>query len=261
MKMRSMKNLENKNPDRAKMRRCWRANPMFQSTRPTWGATTGAQGQHLPGCVSIHAPHVGRDSVLLGNGDWPEGFNPRAPRGARRDGNQRLATVGAFQSTRPTWGATAPGYLTDLPAHPRSPARTCRRRSPKLHTYRSAPPPTHSPHWRYPLPRTPTHSHVRFTFALVTLPAAPAGRTTASPPHAPPFASSCPQENRTARYRWLYRSPSPDPPAPGPTWPRPPGTQTPNSAHAARTSRRPSPPGAAGAGPPPSPYSRRMPPP
>ena len=176
----------------------------FQSTRPTRGATSRQRRACSGGWVSIHAPHAGRDPWATASITPEICFNPRAPRGARLVGIRVSPVIDQFQSTRPTRGATASGYLTDLSAPPRSPARTCRRRSPRLHTYRSAPPPTHSPHWRYPLSRTPALSHVRFAFALLTPPAAPAGRTTASPPHAPPSASSCPPENRTASCRWPY---------------------------------------------------------
>src|ERR1035437_10176229 len=56
--------------------------------------------------VSIHAPHVGRDtSSAYCNTCW-RCFNPRAPRGARHsEGADQLAGTG-FQSTRLTWGAT-----------------------------------------------------------------------------------------------------------------------------------------------------------
>ena len=79
---------------------------MFQSTRPAWGATVHRGGLvdsklvsihaprvgrdtslvHIPGSlmVSIHAPRVGRDVVLDFDAWVNEGFNPRAPRGARR---------------------------------------------------------------------------------------------------------------------------------------------------------------------------------
>ena len=55
--------------------------------------------------VSIHAPRVGRDA-------WPKDcnhamcFNPRAPRGARRQLRGNRVRTSAFQSTRPAWGAT-----------------------------------------------------------------------------------------------------------------------------------------------------------
>ncbi len=58
----------------------------FQSTRPTWGATTGLRGSESSPRVSIHAPHVGRDASI-----W-----------------QCSPHVLLFQSTRPTWGATVP---------------------------------------------------------------------------------------------------------------------------------------------------------
>ena len=35
--------------------------PVFQSTRPVWGATRTVQMQGLTALVSIHTPRVGRD--------------------------------------------------------------------------------------------------------------------------------------------------------------------------------------------------------
>ena len=57
---------------------------MFQSTRPTWGATKRVPVYVRTNEVSIHAPHVGRDL-------------PPA---------SLASTHLLFQSTRPTWGAT-----------------------------------------------------------------------------------------------------------------------------------------------------------
>ena len=100
----------------------------FQSARPAWGATphvgyivwdvgvsiraprVGRDGLIVPpkltGGVSIRAPRVGRDSQKF---DWqkqPNGFNPRAPRGARPSSNHQPTPPNMFQSARPAWGAT-----------------------------------------------------------------------------------------------------------------------------------------------------------
>ena len=62
--------------------------------------------------VSIHAPRVGRDAVS----DRPLisdiGFNPRAPCGARPRRLSETAAPVSFQSTRPVWGATRRGRLS-----------------------------------------------------------------------------------------------------------------------------------------------------
>ena len=61
--------------------------PLFQSTRPVWGATVrrGDRGDGHP--ISIHAPRVGRDVI------------------SRKSRPQESR----FQSTRPVWGATTNG--------------------------------------------------------------------------------------------------------------------------------------------------------
>ena len=102
---------------------------LFQSTRPTWGATIDAtvgsvpppsfnprapRGARLNGFihlslrsrVSIHAPHVGRDKLHYALDNCGDGFNPRAPRGARPTSSTVPPIRSQFQSTRPTWGAT-----------------------------------------------------------------------------------------------------------------------------------------------------------
>ncbi len=78
----------------------------FQSTRPTWGATSACAISMLTGKVSIHAPHVGRDIMLPRDHPHCFRFNPRAPRGARRLHVAVPSMSAGFQSTRPTWGAT-----------------------------------------------------------------------------------------------------------------------------------------------------------
>ena len=57
---------------------------VFQSTRPVWGATCYMPLFFTNTKVSIHAPRVGRDARKT-CGTWSrEGFNPRAPCGARQ---------------------------------------------------------------------------------------------------------------------------------------------------------------------------------
>ena len=79
---------------------------LFQSTRPTWGATFQALLMPRAITVSIHAPHVGRDEGFAALIHRLNGFNPRAPRGARLARRNAKLRVERFQSTRPTWGAT-----------------------------------------------------------------------------------------------------------------------------------------------------------
>ena len=68
---------------------------VFQSTRPTWGATPADALDLMYVAVSIHAPHVGRDPSGRCTAFAPNGFNPRAPRGARRrHGTKRQALHG-----------------------------------------------------------------------------------------------------------------------------------------------------------------------
>ena len=102
---------------------------LFQSTRPSRGATAQLRVQTHLVFVSIHAPLAGRDAAAQAFEVLKGGFNPRAPRGARpgqliirrnfspvsihaplagrdvgRDGRRWLAPE--FQSTRPSRGAT-----------------------------------------------------------------------------------------------------------------------------------------------------------
>ena len=78
----------------------------FQSTRPARGATALEIDVMLCDAVSIHAPRAGRDDNRLGPHRWRGGFNPRAPRGARRLRIFRRRWRHRFQSTRPARGAT-----------------------------------------------------------------------------------------------------------------------------------------------------------
>ena len=113
---------------------------LFQSTRPSRGATIPPKRGKREKAISIHAPLAGRDPACRGSRVRPGHFNPRAPRGARPTGprfhrRSRLnfnprAPRGArqfvfirtgdtleFQSTRPSRGATQPdGWPPDTPA-------------------------------------------------------------------------------------------------------------------------------------------------
>ena len=104
---------------------------VFQSTRPTRGATQRVRDIDSPEEISIHAPHAGRDQKRrgecrrhdisihaphAGRDQWAAPtltstahFNPRAPRGARRLYGFKLTPGAEFQSTRPTRGATIAG--------------------------------------------------------------------------------------------------------------------------------------------------------
>ena len=109
----------------------------FQSTRPARGATVGRRRVGADEQVSIHAPRAGRDSPAATVPASLTGFNPRAPRGARRDLEGvlqvvRLVSIHApragrdfrkrywrstsawFQSTRPARGATIDFYSIGL---------------------------------------------------------------------------------------------------------------------------------------------------
>ena len=57
---------------------------LFQSTRPMRGATRCSPRRPYKFPISIHAPHAGRDAVLLSHPPGSPDFNPRAPCGARR---------------------------------------------------------------------------------------------------------------------------------------------------------------------------------
>ncbi len=102
---------------------------IFQSTRPVWGATLAKDSTRFAVLISIHAPRVGRDKLLLCSPIAPRifqstrpvwgatgsatkrfailnYFNPRAPCGARPAKGVGTFGTSLFQSTRPVWGAT-----------------------------------------------------------------------------------------------------------------------------------------------------------
>ena len=79
---------------------------VFQSTRPVRGATYGDHTYCFVCEVSIHAPRAGRDCSRTKSIATHDGFNPRAPCGARPRGFLNDARRVSFQSTRPVRGAT-----------------------------------------------------------------------------------------------------------------------------------------------------------
>ena len=83
--------------------------PLFQSTRPVWGATASHLTRRSSRRISIHAPRVGRDRLRAQKNLCCGHFNPRAPCGARRRARLKNRLRHLFQSTRPVWGATWPG--------------------------------------------------------------------------------------------------------------------------------------------------------
>ncbi len=131
----------------------------FQSTRPVWGATAGTAARSVKKnnfnprapcgarpwaafvassrvMISIHAPRVGRDYLVLDEVDLGTvisihaprvgrdgyeqptlanklNFNPRAPCGARPMFRQAQQMAQGFQSTRPVWGATFMSFIAE----------------------------------------------------------------------------------------------------------------------------------------------------
>ena len=86
----------------------------FQSTRPVWGATAHNWPASSHFDVSIHAPRVGRDSFSPPRDHPAQGFNPRAPCGARQTLGLTWEDIDLFQSTRPVWGATGEPFSSAL---------------------------------------------------------------------------------------------------------------------------------------------------
>ena len=102
----------------------------FQSTLPVWGATTQTMTAAFNSFISIHAPRVGSDLLVIScppscsayfNPRSPCGerpfsslcagrrkndFNPRSPCGERQLNPNEFYELGVFQSTLPVWGAT-----------------------------------------------------------------------------------------------------------------------------------------------------------
>ena len=103
---------------------------LFQSTRPVWGATVLFLLLSNVVLVSIHAPRVGRDCIQRAPSDRNNGFNPRAPCGARPPfciWNRRLKSFNprAPCGARPAATSRAPPIKGFNPRAPCG-ARLCR---------------------------------------------------------------------------------------------------------------------------------------
>jgi len=86
----------------------------FQSTRPTWGATTSRRCATWRCPISIHAPHVGRDHRKIDIMPRNARFQSTRPTWGATTPALRGCSRSTFQSTRPTWGATPPPSLTTM---------------------------------------------------------------------------------------------------------------------------------------------------
>ena len=83
--------------------------PIFQSTRPVWGATSVIFYDDQGYNISIHAPRVGRDRRSRPCRCWEPRISIHAPRvGRDAPASATSEPSAAFQSTRPVWGATSP---------------------------------------------------------------------------------------------------------------------------------------------------------
>ena len=76
-----------------------------------WGATTVGVDPHNSITISIHAPRVGSDQILMFLPAFSFDFNPRSPCGERLYHFRILALHTTFQSTLPVWGATFVSFL------------------------------------------------------------------------------------------------------------------------------------------------------
>ena len=83
------------------------ARPPFQSTRPAWGATRGAELiEEARHAISIHAPRMGRDLTIRAHCLPGQQFQSTRPAwGATYTPTWKVVCT-TFQSTRPAWGAT-----------------------------------------------------------------------------------------------------------------------------------------------------------
>ena len=78
----------------------------FQSTHPSRGATAALEIPADLLLISIHAPLAGCDTKCVQEVKRQWNFNPRTPRGVRRDVVRTCCIKYLFQSTHPSRGAT-----------------------------------------------------------------------------------------------------------------------------------------------------------
>ena len=77
---------------------------LFQSTPPVWGATIDRCELTPLLKVSIHAPRVGGDRIILRLASMRRGFNPRPPCGGRRRFGACHPPLRRFNPRPPCWG-------------------------------------------------------------------------------------------------------------------------------------------------------------
>ena len=85
----------------------------FQSTHPARGATGASNPNHITLAISIHAPREGCDQLVRNTQQVVCDFNPRTPRGVRRQRLPRRRGGFEFQSTHPARGATVVHHVHD----------------------------------------------------------------------------------------------------------------------------------------------------
>ena len=85
---------------------------LFQSTRPARGATFSCKSVFCPIDISIHAPREGRDVRPGSCTVRRTHFNPRAPRGARRQHRRQLKRRTKISIHAPREGRDATSALT-----------------------------------------------------------------------------------------------------------------------------------------------------
>ena len=81
----------------------------FQSTHPSWGATTSDKYLSSIGIEKFQSTHPswGATTFVGGNLIPMLDFNPRTHRGVRQKVSHHPLKMLLFQSTHPSWGATA----------------------------------------------------------------------------------------------------------------------------------------------------------
>ena len=85
---------------------------LFQSTRPVRGATVQMLQDVLANEISIHAPRAGRDCSDVARCSCQRDFNPRAPCGARPQGEQGIQGPEDFNPRAPCGARPAPTPLS-----------------------------------------------------------------------------------------------------------------------------------------------------
>ena len=97
----------------------------FQSTRPLRGATGSAECGDQIRVISIHAPLAGRDGHAIRDRLKLCDFNPRAPCGARRFPEHRIAYRCRISIHAPLAGRDADGYATVVDFYDFNPRAPC----------------------------------------------------------------------------------------------------------------------------------------